>query len=381
MRILLVTGTYLPSINGVALSIKALRDKLLDKGHEVYVLAPKNGGNGSSDQEKMIYYPSVENPKNEDYPIPLILGVKALRKLYRSGPFDVVHTHHPYHIGAIARFIAKRYGVPLVFTHHTNYDAYVREYLDFLPDKIHENFMGTGVNGFCKKCDVVVVPSEFIKNRLSKRLNYVELVTIPTGIVDKKKMLTKEINIRKKHELGEAKILLCVGRLSFEKNFQMIIKAFAKLPNSFVLVFVGDGPARKELEKLTDGLALTDRIVFAGKVDHRVVGNYYVQADLFVYSSKSETQGLVYLEALSFHLPVVAVRSNAAMEWVNSDVGILTDDDPVSLAEGVISGFEKHSYLKNNLQKQKLLYTDDAMAEKMLSVYRGLINENTKAIS
>ena len=146
MHILHITGTYLPSINGVAISVANLKNELEKLGHKVTVLAPDYSK--AKKEKGIIRYPSLENSMFEDYPIPLFPGLRTITKLLNDVKPDIVHVHHPFHIGYFARLLAKHYRVPLVFTYHTNYDTYAEKYLEFLPKEVKVHFLENRVNDF-----------------------------------------------------------------------------------------------------------------------------------------------------------------------------------------------------------------------------------------
>lgn len=138
MRILHITGTYQPSTNGVAISVTGMVRSMKKLGHKVFVVAPKVKGTRADGNT--ILYPTIENPANKDYPIPLAPGPTAINSLISLKRIDIVHVHHPYHIGYMAKLIAKQFKCPLVFSFHTDYDSYAKKYFTFLPKILREQF-------------------------------------------------------------------------------------------------------------------------------------------------------------------------------------------------------------------------------------------------
>ncbi len=165
MKILFITATYVPSANGVAISIKNLKENLKANGHDVLVLAPENR-NADVKEAGVLYYPSMENPIFGDYPIPLfILTKKIINEVVRFNP-DIIHVHHPFHIGYSASVLAKKLNKPLVFTYHTRYDYYAEKYFDFLPKELKPKFVFNSLTNFCNTTNLIISPSKFIAEEL-----------------------------------------------------------------------------------------------------------------------------------------------------------------------------------------------------------------------
>jgi glycosyltransferase involved in cell wall biosynthesis len=380
MKILLVTATYTPSVNGVAIVVENIKRSLESEGHQVFVLAPNNRKK-IKDEANVIRYPSLENPVSDDYPIPLFPGVKAIYKLIETKGFDLVHVHHPFHVGYFARLIARKYKIPLVFTYHTNYDEYSEKYLEFLPKKLKRQFIENTVYKFCEKSDLVISPSEHITKKLSGEMPYLRMVTIPSSISAIERLNISKLKLRINLGLPKnKKILLSVNRLSPEKDTDLMIHSLKHLSERYVLVLVGDGPERKRLEKLTEKLNLVERVLFVGRIPHQKVGEYYHCADAFYFASKTETQGLIFLEAISMGLPIVAVSSDASREWVKPGFGVITINDPRTLAEGVSKLFKKN---QEKLRESAIVYsknfTKDIMTQKLIKNYKKVINDKKTA--
>jgi len=377
MRILLVTGTFKPSINGVAISTNILAKNLIKLNHKVLILAPTNS-KAKNDSNVVLRYPSIPNPFVADYPIPLLpLTPKIYEEIKKFNP-DLVHVHHPFHIGYFANFVAEKLKIPLVFTYHTKHDYYANEYFKFLPKDIRPKFIANSVLDFCKKCDLVITPSNEVKNFLSKK-GIVHTITIPSIVDDLQKTKLSKVELRRRLNLPtDKKILLFVGRLAIEKNLNLIIESMLGIPSDFILVVCGTGPLEEEIKKKIRTLKLQKRVVLVGKVEREKIGLYYTSADYFYYSSRSETQGLIYWEALSFGLPIVTVESRVAREWVKSDFGLISDNNPINMAERIkeISNMDIKLLSKNAFNYSKK-FTSKESAIKMEDEYGKLTKGNS----
>ena len=382
MKILHITSTYLPSVNGVAVSVSNTAQAQRNLGHSVVVLAPSV--NGSKDEEiGVIRYPSLPNPLRTDYPIPLIPLNGQIIKVLSEEKFDVVHAHHPSYIAMFADIVSTLNNIPLIFTYHTRYDEYIKQNLNVLPKEFAEKIAYYTTKRALKKADVVVVPSEFMRSFLQKQKTDVVTKVIPTGIgnmtttgVTKKKLLAK-------FDLDSTnKVLISVCRLAKEKNVQLIVKMMNYLPDEYHLLIVGDGPSKNDLLKLTHKQKVADRIVFVGKIPHGQVADYYNSADLYVCSSFTETQGLTLLEAFSFGLPVVAVSSPVNKEWINPDTGLISKNSPKTFAGCVVhifdSGPKKYSKKVRKIAKENSI---ERSAQKIIEVYDNAIVKRKEKFS
>lgn len=344
MRILLITATYPPSANGVAISVKSLKDKLVSKGHNVLVLAPKN--KKTKRERGVVFYPSADNPMQKDYPIPLFPMTYGIAKRVTKFKPELIHVHHPFHIGFVAQLLSKTLNIPIVFTYHTKYDYHANNYLSFIPNELKGKFVWSTVKDFCNKMNLVIAPSENIKKSLLKNGIKTRVSVIPSVPDDLNIPRQKREMILKNLKLPQNKtILLTVGRLSPEKHMDKLIKSMKILSKKYILIICGSGPEKKNLKKLAKLIGVDDRVLFVGRVGRSDISKYYQVSDYLYFASDSETQGLIYWEALNFGLPVVTVNTDISKEWVKEDFGVLVKKNPQDLAKGVLI-IEKKNYLK-----------------------------------
>lgn len=373
MLILQVTATFSPSINGVAITVEKIREELGKQGHEVVVIAPQNLHKSNNEQD-VIRYPSAPNPILADYPLPLFPSLKKIIKLLANRKPDLIHVHTPFHVGYFAKKLASYYQIPLVFTYHTRYGDYAENYLKLLPNQIKRKLVSNSVDNFCTQVDLIVSPSKAIRQELLDRISDLKIVTIPSGLAEIPKVNLSKKATRKVLNLPEdKKVILVVCRLAKEKNIPLLIKSLKKLNKNYMLVIVGGGNYENQLKKLAVQEKIANRVKFIGPVEHNKLGIYFQTADIFTFASTTETQGLIFLEALSFGLPVVAVNSEAAKEWVDPSVGILAKNNSKDFAAQikVIEKFNKTEISK----KAKIIaaqFSSHNMIEKMLTEYKRL---------
>lgn len=373
MKILIVTGTFKPSINGVAISTESHFRNFVKLGHQVLVIAPNNV-EYKKKETGVLRYPSIPNPFAKDYPIPLLpLTPKIFNSIKKFKP-DIVHVHHPYHIGYFASIISEQLKIPLVFTYHTKHDDYAKRYLKFLPDDVKVEFILNNVLEFSKKCDLVIAPSKDIESFLLKN-NIEKVAVIPSFVDDLEKTQLPKRTLLKKLNLPEnKKVLLFVGRLAVEKNINILVDSVTHLPEDFILVICGTGPQEMEIKERVKKLGLKRRVFLIGKVERKDLGSYYSVANYFYYASKSETQGLIYWEAISFGLPIISVDSKVAREWIKDSFGVITKNSAVSIANGA-KEIAKRNYdlLSKNALKYSMKFTSKKSTQKMVEEYKKLI--------
>jgi glycosyltransferase involved in cell wall biosynthesis len=301
------TNSYLPYLSGVTISINLLRNDLAKLGHDVYILAPKYP-DGEEIHDGIIRTPSLPT----HYP-GFRLSVPFLNKIPK---LDIVHAHSPFGMGVWAKSVSVWQKAPLVYTFHTLFTRYAHHF-PLLPQSFTKQITVGYLRLFCNVCDLILAPSEMTRRALKAWRVKQPIQVVPTGI-DLEKLAVRE-DIRMKHRIPRgAKVLLFVGRLTKEKNIGFLIEAFLKLykqnQNTY-LILVGEGPLLYNLKRQR-----IPNLILAGKINRNKIFSYYAASDLFVFASRSETQGLVLCEAKAMGLPVVAVFSGGISDVVQSGI-------------------------------------------------------------
>lgn len=326
------TCNYRPLINGLSLAVERLAAGLRARGHRVLVFAPRYPGHREDDPDCFRLF-SLRVPTHHAYTIPLPWLTPARRILARSGA-DLIHVHHPFLVGPHGARLARRLGIPLVFTHHTLYEHY-GHYVPLAP-RLAGALARWRACRFAAGADLVVAPSPSVARRLAQEGLGPRVVTILTGVDPPRPADPGRVAALRRFLLEgrEGPLILCVGRLAREKNLEPLLRAFARVAQdcrNSVLCLVGEGDDRTRLARLAEGLGVPDRVRFPGAVAPQEVGACYEAADLFAFPSVSEAQGLVVLEALAHGLPVLAARS-AALE------DLVTDGETARLVPPTVDG-------------------------------------------
>jgi glycosyltransferase involved in cell wall biosynthesis len=381
MHIAQFTNSYYPVISGVVRSVSAFRKALTDLGHNVFVFAQNEPD--YVDKEPFIFrYPALDLGLPGDFPATIPFS-PFIDNLFPPLKVDVIHSHHPVLLGQAAANKAREYNLPLVFTFHTRY----RDYSHYFPlnQEIVQEFIKNTIDSwlrvYMRRCHHIVVPSKSIRDILFSEY-YVKgpITIIPTGIELEPYEGAEGASIRRQRGWGEETVLISVGRLAKEKNLRRLLQAFAQVVQRHPdvrLVLLGDGPNRKELVELTQDLGIAGRVDFVGKVPFEEIPCYLKAADLFCFSSLTETQGLVTVEAMAAGLPVVAVDATGTRDVIeHGKDGLLTPDDSQALAQA-ISRVLEDPQLADRLKAAGLdkarSYSIAEQAQKLLSVYQEAI--------
>ena len=308
MRIAFFTETFLPATDGVVTRLRHTIEELQRAGDEMLIIAPKYGeGPGSYLGVPIHRVPSVPFPH---YPqIKLALANRAVGRALRDFGPDLIHAVNPFILGPGGLFYAKRLKIPIVASYHTNIATYADYYGLGFGRKGTEWYTRTLHN----RADLNLCTSQATFNYLASE-GVERLRLWPQGVdadrfhPDK---FSKHWRVRLTGGHPEDHLLLYVGRLAREKGIERLKDVLREMPG-VRLALVGDGPGRRDLEKVFAGTPT----VFTGTRKGQELSAAYASADALVFPSTTETLGLSMLEALASGLPVLAARTGAAGEVV-----------------------------------------------------------------
>ena len=337
MRVALFTNNYLPFCGGVTVSVETLRAGLEAAGHEAWVFGPRFAGAPES-RPRVVRYPSIPAMTYPEFALAVPYSRRIARRV-AALDFDVFHAHHPFLLGPAARRLARRARRPLVFTYHTRYEKYAH-YVPLRRPLVEALALALS-RRFAASADAVIAPSAVIRDELQARGVAAPIAVVPTG-VDPSHFRPGE-RAAARAGLGlpaEDPLLLYVGRLDREKSVDRVLLAFERVASTLPaarLVLVGRGTEAERLGRLAGALSGADRICFLGARPHATLPLYYQAADVFLFASETETQGLVLAEAAACGVPAVAVSAPGCDEVVrDGETGVLTKSDPAALAEAAI---------------------------------------------
>lgn len=376
MEIGFFTDGYLPQINGVATSTEELAVSLRKIKTKVTVVAP-NFPNFKDKDKNVLRLKSVKIYKNPDIRIAYMFPDRILGQVITKD-FDVIHGFSGGSIPSLGMALSKIKGKPYVFTYNTRWNQYTHYILNgrVVKPKAIEKAM----TAFCNRCNIVVAPADFIKDELLSFGVKKPIIVIPNGVDTKKFAEAKKGLIRE--DLGIKKddmAVLYLGRLSKEKSVDFLIKVFAKvskeIPNAYLLI-AGDGPEKKALENLVKKLNLTHKIIFLGLIDFKDVPSVYKEADVFVFASQTETQGMVVLEAMASGLPVLAAKDRVFQDVIESGQdGFLIEKNEDKFSKTLINLLKDENLRKlisQNAIKKAGKFSLEEIAGKFDTLYKSL---------
>jgi len=369
MRVAMFTDTYTPQINGVVTSIQAFRAELERQGHEVHIFAP-----ASKDAPKENNVHRIRSFTFAPYPeYKISVPNPEILDEFERIHADVVHVHTPISIGAVGIGLARRFNVPAVGTFHTLLPEYthylVKGSLRLLMSPARQ-FAWKWCSWFYNRCDAVIAPSKATAQLLKEKGVSKPIRIIPTGI-----SITKPIGkrtaamFRKKYKL-HGKVLLHVGRVTREKNIAAIIDAAAKIQDA-MLAIASDGPHLPELKKYAERKSLGGRVRFLGYLSKQELAAAYAAADLFVCASKSETQGIVLLEAAVSALPIVALDAPVVSDFIRENrVGIISNErDFARKILSALNDTKLHSHVSSRAKAIAQKYSIERCTRELIKLY------------
>lgn len=385
MRIALMTNNYRPVMGGVPISIERLKRGLEARGHQVTVFAPTY--REQEQEENVVRYATCMKHFIGGIVLPNPFDMR-IEKEFRRQQFDIIHVHHPMLIGRTAVYLSRKYDVPLVFTYHTRYEKYVECYTKGFArlDRVMPIYLRT----FLRHCDFIFAPTAGIRDYLEEtcRVPRYRLGILPTGIESGNFCVPEEERNRIRNqylhtaqEQQEVPLFLTVSRMASEKNVAFLLESLAlfkdRYRKPFRMVLVGDGPDRMRYEKLCEKLGIAKETFFTGTLPNEETAAYFAAADLFLFASKTETQGIVIPEAFAGSTPVLAVRASGVEDLVDTGVnGVLTEEDREAYVSALLDfcqGRLDRERMAENAYAAGLLYREETVAQEAARVYNEVV--------
>lgn len=386
MNIGLFTETYYPEINGVANSVYMLKHELEKRGHNVYVFTTTTP-EAPEYEYNVFRVPSLPFIFITERRVGMFYHHK-LANLIKKLNLDIIHTHTEFSLGIFGRIMARELRLPIVHTYHTIYEDYTH-YLTRLKifDRRVKAFARIYSKVCCNSAQQVIVPTQKTKQLLMNYRVHKDISVIPTGI-DLSKFHKKNYSDEKIRALKDSykikpdeKVMIYIGRVSREKNLEEVVKAMPGYMNrraDLKFVIVGGGPALEGLKELVKQYRLEERFVFTGAQPWDIIGLYYRLGDVFVSASKSETQGLTYIEAMASGLPVVAREDKCLEDILQQGKNGYTFTDEKGLYYGLdqILYIDKNTDYSGNANITAGQYSAQEYARRVEKVYQQVSDRN-----
>ena len=370
LRIAVVTETWPPEVNGVAMTLAKLVQGLSHRNHDVQLIRPRQTKTDSPMSDS-----SLEEVLMRGMPIPrypeLKLGLPSKKTLVKTWTLrrpDVVHIATEGPLGWSALQAAKVLKLPVTSDFRTNFQSYSKHYgVGWLRKPIVAY-----LRKFHNATACTMVPTRELMRTLSQN-GFANLKVVSRGVD------TKLFNISKRDTslrsswgaTDDSKVLISVGRMAPEKNLDQVLKTYEALKSTgqaFKLVMVGDGPLKDQFQKRYP------EIIFPGMLTQSNLAAYYASSDLFIFPSQTETFGNVTLEALASGIPVLAFDCAAARDWVQTGVNgwLVAENNPEGFAAQAVAIFNSKDLLDQITEstRQQVVHLDwDQIAEQVESVF------------
>ncbi len=388
MRILMISDVYFPRINGVSTSTQTFIREFRKRDHHVTLIAPAYPANHATDHAAN----HTEGEPDADIqrissrylfmdPEDRMMRSREVMRLLprlREQAFDILHIQTPFVAHYLGVKLAQRLGIPRVETYHTLFEEYLYNYIPWLP----RSWLRFAARRFssrqCNGVDGVVVPSTAMQQTLQRYGVATPTAIIPTGLPMEDFKGCNGARFRERHGIAPGRpTLVHVGRVAHEKNIDFlmhVVKAVrARIPDILFLI-AGEGPALSHLKRMSVHLGIQDNVLFVGYLSREgELLDCYCAGDLFVFSSRTETQGLVLLEAMALGVPVVSTAVMGTRD-------ILAPGKGAQVAEENVDDFcEKICTLLADPQRRQAMaeeareyaetWSAGALAERMLTFY------------
>lgn len=316
MRIAMFTNVYAPMVGGIEKSVEWFCEDFRAAGHETLVVTPEFHGHEQSTDD-VLRVPAIMNFNGSDFSVTLPFPARITERLDDFAP-DLIHCHQPFLLGDAGLRQARHRGIPLVFTNHTLYERYTH-YVPLDSERVRRMAVRMPVL-FANLCDHVVAPTQSIAELLRQRGLERPATVIPTGIDTRFFANGDGASFRERYAIpAEATVLGHLGRLNREKNLVYLARALARAlrgREGVWLLLVGEGDATQMMHSVFESEGVSERVVFAGRHTGQGVADAYAAMDLFLFASKTDTQGIVLLEAFAAGVPIVALRATGPRDLI-----------------------------------------------------------------
>ena len=377
LRILIISDVYFPRINGVSTSIQTFALELQKLGHKVTLIAPDYGKNHEESFE-IIRVPARTIPMDREDRLMSYRAIKHMTPFLKQHSFDLIHIQTPFVAHYAGIYLGKALGIKTIETYHTFFEEYLDKYIPMLPSALLHFVARRFSCSQCNAVDTLVSPSNAMLQVLRKYGVSTPAHVIPTGIRMEQFSQGDGTSFRERFSIPENQpLLLFVGRVALEKNINFLIEVMAEvvkqIPHALLLI-TGEGPAREPLQKQVNAVNLSHNIRFIGYLDrHGELENCYTAADIFIFASHTETQGLVLLEAMALGTPIVSTAVMGTAEVLENGQGCIVAKQNLDDFSRKVIGLLNDENRRKELSKRAKLYASQwaapVMAQKMADLY------------
>ncbi len=381
MKILFISDVYFPRVNGVSTSIETFRRNLHLLGHTVHLIAP-DYGTPAADETDILRVPARTVPLDPEDRLMRYGWVMQQLERLRGEHYDLIHVQTPFVAHYLGVKLSHLLDIPCIETYHTFFEEYLYHYIPFLPKSLTRWLAKRFSRHQGNSLDGMVIPSRPMQRVLQDYGIATTMEVIATGIEPASFVLGDRVAFREKYGIAQERpMLLFVGRVAHEKNIDFLIQVVNQVRKEVadvLFVIAGEGPARVHLEQEVKRLALGQHVRFIGYLDrHTELNNCYRAADIFIFSSRTETQGLVLLEAMAQGVPLVSTAELGTRDVLQDGAGVWIAQEELSDFSSNVVKMLGHAQARSDLGELGRAYANEwsaaKQAKKMLAFYNTVI--------
>ena len=381
MKILFISDVYFPRVNGVSTSIETFRRNLHLLGHTVHLIAP-DYGTPAADETDILRVPARTVPLDPEDRLMRYGWVMQQLERLRGEHYDLIHVQTPFVAHYLGVKLSHLLDIPCIETYHTFFEEYLYHYIPFLPKSLTRWLAKRFSRHQGNSLDGMVIPSRPMQRVLQDYGIATTMEVIATGIEPASFVLGDRVAFREKYGIAQERpMLLFVGRVAHEKNIDFLIQVVNQVRKEVadvLFVIAGEGPARAHLEQEVKRLALGQHVRFIGYLDrHTELNNCYRAADIFIFSSRTETQGLVLLEAMAQGVPLVSTAELGTRDVLQDGAGVWIAQEELSDFSSNVVKMLSHAQARSDLGELGRAYANEwsaaKQAKKMLAFYNTVI--------
>jgi len=387
MRILMISDVYFPRINGVSTSIQTFRRGLHAAGHETILIAPEYPGAPPDRETAILRVPSRGVPRDPEDRAMKLGALRALRQEIERLEPDLVHIQTPFIAHYQGTALARALRVPVIETYHTYFEEYLHHYVPLMPRAVMRFVARRFTASQCNVVDALVVPSRAMEQALLGYGVRCPMHIIPTGM--EMERFAGGDGQRFRAQLGIAPgqpALVHVGRIAHEKNIEFLFRMFARVVRSkpgAVFIVAGEGPALASCKAYVRSLGIAEHVRFVGYLSReRELLDCYRAGDLFVFSSRTETQGLVLLEAMALGVPVVSTAHMGTADIMNPQCGarVAPDDEGefANIAVQLLEDAPRRAAMSAEARVYAATWSASAMADRLAGLYSAVLGQASR---
>ena len=386
MRVLFVSDVYFPRVNGVSTSIRTFRQDLATCGVETLLVVPSYDQSATSDERArdesgILRVASSGVPKD---PEDRRMRWGALNRVLASiprGHVDLVHIHTPFIAHYAAARFARNTSIPCVATYHTFFEEYLHHYVPVLPRRIGRFLARSFTRSQCDDVQALIAPSDPMRDVLLEYGVSTPIHVLPTGLPADRFNPGIGERFRTQAQIPAGRPLVTyVGRVAHEKNIEFLVNVFVEVRRTVtdaMLVIAGEGPARESLRQMVVRLGLERDVHFAGYLDRNTaLLDCYAAANVFVFASRTETQGLVLLEAMAQGAPIVSTAELGTRSILKTGCGALVVEEQLQPFSAAVVRLLQDETLRSDLSERGRAYartwSSAIMARRLADLYESL---------